>query len=75
MLWRIGIYGWALVDRANVIDDIGEIMRRSVRLDAQGVLQHVIIRGIEGRKIFRDISDRNDFLKRLSAADGRKDSR
>jgi hypothetical protein len=72
----LGLYGdiGKLVDRAKVIDDIGEIMPRSVRLGAPGVLHHVIIRGIEGRNIFREISDRNDFLKRLSAADGGKDS-
>jgi putative transposase len=41
-------------------------MPRSVRLDAPSVLHHVIIRGIERRKIFRDIRDRDDFLQRLS---------
>lgn len=41
-------------------------MPRSARLDAQGVLHHVIIRGIERRYIFRDDKDRNNFLERLS---------
>ncbi|NVM21874.1 MAG: transposase, partial [Desulfobacterales bacterium] len=41
-------------------------MPRSARLDAPGVLHHVIIRGIERRKIFRDNRDRNNFLERLS---------
>jgi REP-associated tyrosine transposase len=40
-------------------------MPRLARLDAAGVLNHVIIRGIERRKIFRDNKDRNNFLDRL----------
>ena len=40
-------------------------MPRKARLDAPGVLHHIIVRGIERRKIFRDDSDRDDFLKRL----------
>ncbi|MBN2318998.1 MAG: transposase, partial [Acidobacteria bacterium] len=42
-------------------------MPRSARLDAPGVLNHVIIRGIERRKIFKDDQDREDLLKRLAA--------
>ena len=38
------------------------------RLDAPGVLHHVIIRDIERRKIFRDNEDRNNLLDRLSWA-------
>lgn len=41
-------------------------MPRLARLDAPGVLHHVMIRGIERRKIFRDNKDRDDFLERLS---------
>ena len=41
-------------------------MPRLARLDAPGVLHHVIIRGIERRKIFRDDRDRDDLLERLS---------
>ncbi len=41
-------------------------MPRSARLDAPGVVHHVIIRGIERRKIFRDNKDRNNFVERLS---------
>jgi REP element-mobilizing transposase RayT len=41
-------------------------MPRRARIDAPGALHHVICRGIERRKIFREDSDRNDFLKRLS---------
>jgi len=41
-------------------------MPRLARLDAPGVLQHIIIRGIERRVIFRDDFDRDNFLERLS---------
>ena len=41
-------------------------MPRSARLDVPNVLQHVMARGIEGREIFRDKKDREEFLRRLS---------
>ena len=41
-------------------------MPRLARLDAPGVIHHVIIRGIERRKIFRDNKDRNDMIDRLT---------
>ena len=41
-------------------------MPRLARLDAPGLLQHIIIRGIERRAIFRDDFDRENFLERLS---------
>jgi len=41
-------------------------MPRQARLDAPGVLHHVIIRGIERRKIFLDNKDRDDLIDRLS---------
>ena len=41
-------------------------MPRLARLDAPGVLHHIMIRGIERRKIFRNNRDREDFLDRLS---------
>ncbi|MDL2122971.1 MAG: transposase [Deltaproteobacteria bacterium] len=41
-------------------------MPRSARLDAPGVLHHIIIRGIERRNIFRDNKDRDNFIDRLS---------
>jgi putative transposase len=41
-------------------------MPRLARLDAPGVLHHVMGRGIERRKIFISDTDRNDFLNRLS---------
>ena len=42
------------------------IMPRLARLDAPGVLHHIMIRGIERRKIFRNNKDRDDFIERLS---------
>jgi REP element-mobilizing transposase RayT len=42
-------------------------MPRTARLDAPGVLHHVMGRGIEKRNIFQDDEDRTDFLDRLSA--------
>jgi len=41
-------------------------MPRLARLDAPGVLHHIMIRGIERRKTFRDNKDRDDFIERLS---------
>ncbi|MBW1837266.1 MAG: transposase [Deltaproteobacteria bacterium] len=41
-------------------------MPRLARLDAPGVLHHIMIRGIERRNIFRVKKDREDFLERLS---------
>ncbi len=42
-------------------------MPRQARLDAPGVLQHIMARGIERRKIFWDDKDRSSFLERLAA--------
>ena len=53
-------------------------MPRQPRLDASGVLHHVMVRGIERRAIFRDNADRADFVDRLAAlvaATGLPDSR
>jgi len=41
-------------------------MPRLARLDAPGVLHHIIIRGIERRKIFRDDQDKDNLIDRLS---------
>lgn len=41
-------------------------MPRSARLDAPGVLHHIMIRGIGRCKIFRSDKDREDFLERVS---------
>jgi len=41
-------------------------MPRQPRLDAPGLLQHVMARGIERRKLFRDDKDRKSFLERFA---------
>jgi len=40
-------------------------MPRQARLDAPGILHHVMIRGIERGTIFRNDKDRKDFLARV----------
>ena len=40
-------------------------MPRKAKIDAPGALHHIIVRGIERRKIFYDDSDRENFLGRL----------
>jgi REP element-mobilizing transposase RayT len=42
-------------------------MPRKARIDAPGALQHIIVRGIEGKRIFYDDIDRDNFVKRLTA--------
>lgn len=43
-------------------------MPRGPRLDAPGTLHHVIVRGIERRRIVDDDEDRQDFVSRLGKA-------
>ncbi len=43
------------------------------RLDTPGLLHHVMIRGIERRKIFNDDTDRENFVERLSTLLNRKE--
>lgn len=45
-------------------------MARGARLDAPGVLHHVMVRGIERRPIFQDDRDRTDFVTRLADLGG-----
>jgi len=40
-------------------------MPRRARLEAPGTLHHVMVRGIEKRKIVNDFADRKNFVKRL----------
>ncbi len=42
-------------------------MSRGPRLDAPGVLHHIMARGIMRQAIFRDDRDRNDFVDRLGS--------
>jgi hypothetical protein len=41
-------------------------MPRLPRLDAPGILHHVMIRGIERGKIFKDDKDRDNLIERLN---------
>ena len=38
-------------------------MPRKSRIDAPGSLHHIIFKGLERRKIFRDNKDRDNFLE------------
>jgi REP element-mobilizing transposase RayT len=40
-------------------------MPRKARIDAPGALHHIIVRGIERRRIFSDDQDRDNFVGRL----------
>ena len=40
-------------------------MPRKARIDAPGALHHIMARGIEGRRIFQNTKDREDFMERL----------
>ena len=40
-------------------------MPRRARLDTPGTLHHVMVRGIERRRIVNDVADRKNFVKRL----------
>jgi putative transposase len=42
------------------------LMPRRARLDAPGVIHHVMIRGIKRRSLFRDNNDRDDMIDRLA---------
>ncbi len=44
---------------------ISKYMPRKSRIDAPDAMHHIIARGIERCKIFRDDADRNNFLDRL----------
>ncbi len=43
-------------------------MPRHARLDAEGALHHIIVRGIEKRLIFRDDIDKDRFVERMGKA-------
>ena len=40
-------------------------MPRRARLDAPGTLHHVILRGINKRRIVDDVADRKNFIRRM----------
>jgi hypothetical protein len=37
------------------------------RIDASGAFHRIVIRGIEGKAIFKDSTEREDFIERLSS--------
>ncbi len=41
-------------------------MPRQARLDAPGLIHHIMARGVEGREIFSNNVDREGFLYRLA---------
>ena len=43
-------------------------MPRRARLDTPGTLHHVIVRGIEKRRIVNDVADRKNFVKAYGGA-------
>jgi hypothetical protein len=47
-----------------VVDIVFYISRQS-RIDTEGAMHHIIVRGIERRKIFNDVQDRYDFIDNL----------
>jgi hypothetical protein len=49
-------------------------MARGPRLDVEGGVYHVMARGVERRAIFRDDTDRQNFLRRLEAVAEEKGS-
>ena len=50
---------------ATVSSYVFDIMLRQARIDAPGALHHIIIRGIERKRIFQNDLDRDDFLSRM----------
>jgi putative transposase len=40
-------------------------MPRKSRIDTAAALHHIMVRGIERRKVFRDDTDQDEFLERL----------
>jgi len=52
--------------RKNRFKGMYSCMFRIMRLDTPGLLHHIMIRGIECRKIFNDDNDRENLIERLS---------
>jgi len=50
-------------------------MPRKARIDAPGALHHIMARGIEGRQIFQNDHDRQDFIKRLALIIGETETK
>jgi len=50
-------------------------MPRKSRIDGPGTLHHIIFRGIERYRIFKDDSDRDNLLRRLCGIIEQTDTR
>ncbi len=46
-------------------------MARALRLEGEGAVYHVIVRGNERKAVFRDDGDRQAYLERLAKYRGR----
>ena len=42
------------------------LMARALRLEGEGAVYHVIVRGNERKAVFRDVEDRRTYLRRLA---------
>jgi len=49
-------------------------MARKLRVEYEGAIYHVVIRGVERRKVFSDDADRGRFLNRLLKFQGQANS-
>ena len=43
-------------------------MPRTGRVDSPGAIQHLLVRGLERRRLFKDAKDYGEFIRRLSGA-------
>jgi len=50
-------------------------MPRKSRIDAPGAMHHIIVRGIDRQKIFKNDEDRDHFLSRLGIILNRNENR
>jgi REP element-mobilizing transposase RayT len=55
----------SVIHYENPGSSMGSSSARKARIDMSGALHHLMIRGIERNKIFRDDQDRDNFLDRL----------
>jgi len=50
-------------------------MVRQARIDYPGALHHIMVRGIEGKHIFRDTADKQFLLERLGDILGKTETK
>ncbi len=53
-----------MTEESRILKEVRD-MARQARLDAPGTLHHVMVRGIERRRIVDDNQDRKEFVARL----------